>query len=124
MKEYAVKIMSVPDQEYFDIAMKEFKLLEALEHRNVIKVYDIFFNELREKIYIIMEYAGHGCNLTAFIEQHLKREEEGLDDCYIPEDKIRNIVRQLLQGLVYLHSKLVCHRDIKPGNIYVADDLA
>ena len=40
----AVKIMRVPDQELYEIAMKEFRLLEELDHPNVMKVYDIFYN--------------------------------------------------------------------------------
>jgi serine/threonine protein kinase len=30
---------------------------------------------------------------------------------------IRSIIRQVLRGLAYLHSKGVAHRDIKPENI-------
>lgn len=37
--------MRVPDIEYFNIAMKEFKLLdEKLSHPNIIKVYDMYHN--------------------------------------------------------------------------------
>ena len=58
--------MGVPDQEYFDIALREYKLLESLGdgHSNVVRVFDIFFNELKEKIYMVMEYPGHGSNLN------------------------------------------------------------
>lgn len=58
--------MRVPDEEFYDIALKEYKLIESVGqdgeggagHPNVIKVYDIFYNRLREKIFILMEYAG------------------------------------------------------------------
>ena len=44
---YAVKIMRVPDREYFDIAFREFKLIEKIEgNENIVKVYDIFYNTL------------------------------------------------------------------------------
>ena len=63
--------MRVPDQEFFDIALREYKLLESLGegHENIMKVEDIFFNEMHEKVYTIMDYAGKGSNLTTFIEQ-------------------------------------------------------
>ncbi|PZO53705.1 MAG: hypothetical protein DCF15_12590 [Phormidesmis priestleyi] len=36
------------------------------------------------------------------------------------ESEIRAIAKQLLQGLVYLHSKGLVHRDIKPSNIIIS----
>lgn len=67
---YAVKIMRVPDQELYNIAFKEFKLLESLGdgHPNIIKVIDIFYNKLRENMYILMEYVGKGSNLYSYIK--------------------------------------------------------
>lgn len=61
--------MRVPDKEYFDIAMREFRILESLteRHPNVIKVYDIFYNKMQEKIYMLMEYAGEGYDLSVYI---------------------------------------------------------
>ncbi len=39
------------------------------------------------------------------------------------EADIRAIAKQLLQGLVYLHSKGLVHRDIKPSNIVISAQL-
>lgn len=66
---YAVKIMRVPDEEYYNIAMKEFKLIEGLGkgHPNIIKVHDIFYNQMRKKMQILMEYAGDGYDLKKYI---------------------------------------------------------
>lgn len=32
-------------------------------------------------------------------------------------------MRQLLEGIKYIHENNICHRDIKPGNIYITRDL-
>lgn len=50
-----------------------------------------------------MEYFEHGD-----LGQHIKifgRQEE---------ETSREITRQLLEGLVVLHQKQICHRDLKP----------
>lgn len=41
---------------------------------------------------------------------------------HFSEELVRNYTRQLLQGLEYLHSQRVCHRDVKGGNALVTSD--
>lgn len=60
-KTFAVKIMRVPDIEYFNIALKEFNLLdEYLSHPNVIKAHDMYYNSIQEKIFMVLDYPGEG----------------------------------------------------------------
>ena len=67
---YAVKIMRVPDKEFYDIAMQEFKMISELEEcPYIIKVYDIFNNPTQEKMYILMELAGEGMDLSKHIKK-------------------------------------------------------
>jgi tRNA A-37 threonylcarbamoyl transferase component Bud32 len=37
----------------------------------------------------------------------------------LSESVVRNYTRQMLNGLIYLHSKGIIHRDIKPANVLV-----
>lgn len=48
-----------------------------------------------------MEYIKHGD-----LSQYLKNPKTPMD--------AREITRQLLEGLIVLHEKRICHRDIKP----------
>ena len=60
-----------------------------------------------------MEYIPHG-PLKRFIPKNVG----------LPIDVVRAYGAQLVVYLEYLHSGLeVCHRDLKPGNIMIADNL-
>ncbi|OQS06481.1 serine/threonine protein kinase [Thraustotheca clavata] len=63
----------------------------------------------KEKLYIQMEYCG-GKALREVIDQM---------SLYKYEDKIWTLFRQILEAIVYIHSKGVIHRDIKPPNIFL-----
>ena len=38
------------------------------------------------------------------------------------EERARNMFRQIMQGIHFLHENFVCHRDLKPKNILVSMD--
>ena len=86
----------------------EIDLLRATDHPNIIKLYDIFEDNIF--IYLIMEE----CTGGEFFERLAKRAKE--NKMYTEKDGAR-ILKQILQAVNYLHSHGVCHRDLKPENI-------
>lgn len=38
-------------------------------------------------------------------------------DKKLPEEKIQQVMRQIIEGVAYLHGKRFFHRDLKPQNI-------
>lgn len=88
----------------------EAKLLKKLRHSNIVRFYDVRYNE--GKVGLITEYAERGA---------LKK----VLDCGKLDGKPKakqKIMRDILQGLSYLHNNHVIHRDLKPLNIVVAKD--
>ena len=50
------------------------------------------------------------------------KEDEVIADTYKRMDVIKKLSYQFFEGLAFLHSKGVAHRDIKPDNILVDAD--
>ena len=86
----------------------EIKVLEKLNHENIIQLKEVI-REYNGEVFYIFEYCD--CNLLEFIENHKEHNKK------IPEQIIREIILQLTRGLKYLHSKHYLHRDLKPENI-------
>ena len=89
--------------------MGELELLKQLDHTNVLSYKG--FIETKEHINIVLDFVEGGS--LASILGKFGVIPEKLAICYI---------KQILDGLDYLHDRDVIHRDIKCGNILVTKD--
>ncbi|KAI9315893.1 kinase-like domain-containing protein [Dichotomocladium elegans] len=88
----------------FDMVLSEINVLRNLHHPNVIGFYDFF--ESREKFYMVFELATGGELFERLFERGKFTEKDAI-----------SIVRSILLGIEYLHSKNIVHRDMKPENL-------
>ena len=86
----------------------EIKILESLNHENIVKLKEVI-REYNGEVSYIFEFCD--CNLFQFINTHREKNK------IIPEPIIRDIILQITRGLNYLHMKQYLHRDLKPENI-------
>jgi len=104
-----VKVVKATEEEKQD-AKCEANLTLRLNHPHVIKLFGITYvkqrkrrNVMEENLGIVMEKAEHG-SLDEWIGK-------------IDRDKLTKIALGIIDGLEYVHSQKVIHRDIKPKNI-------
>jgi len=89
---------------------REAKAIAALEHPNILPLYD-FGEEALEDLtitYMVMPFCPDG-SLTTWIKQ--RAESTGLQ----PND-IAHLIEQAAEGLQYAHDQQVIHLDVKPSN--------
>lgn len=95
------KLLSRSEQEGFPItALREIKLLKALKHPNIVELLDMAAGP-DSAIYMVFLYMDH--DLTGLLESEATFS--------IPQ--IKCYMKQLLEGLRYLHKCTILHRDVK-----------
>ncbi|CAD8082144.1 unnamed protein product [Paramecium primaurelia] len=105
----AVKITRDTEEEDA-IIKRESKILKDLQHRNIVKVYQtLYFSKTKESI-IIMEYLDGGSLLQLIRNKGT-----------IPEQEVKIYIKQIVEALLFCHSKTFIHRDLKLENIMLVN---
>ncbi len=108
----AVKILKPEfseNEEFLKRFRNESKAIAVLSHPNIVKIYDVGFND--DIQFIVMEYID-GITLKEFIEQQgALRWKDAL-----------HFITQILRALQHAHDRGIIHRDIKPQNIMLFAD--
>jgi serine/threonine protein kinase len=100
LKKLNLNKISEPD---FNLLISELTIHSKLNHPNVVKLYDSVVEN--NDLFIIMEYCPDG-NLFDFMRKNK-----------LSKNQIKNIFKQILKGVEYIHNKDVIIRDLKPENI-------
>ena len=108
----AIKIIDKANksQKLLEYIKTEVEIMKFCKHDNIIKFIDYFENA--DQIFIVQEYLKGG-DLYTYHLDHFKNPSE---------DKLKYIMKQIGNGIKYLHEYGIIHRDIKPQNIMLADE--
>jgi len=99
-----IKVIRADSEKDIEDIIREAELTLRLSHPNVIRLFGIT-RVKPTKLGIVMEEAEHG-SLDKWIGQ-------------MRGDKLMKIALGIIDGLTYVHSQKVIHRDIKPKNIFM-----
>ena len=94
------------DERFRERFLRESRVAAALEHPNVLPIYDA--GEVDGVAYIAMRYVD-GPDLRKLID----------DEGPLPVDRTFSIVKQVGGALDCAHERGLIHRDVKPGNILI-----
>uniref|UniRef100_A0A674IVY8 non-specific serine/threonine protein kinase n=1 Tax=Terrapene triunguis TaxID=2587831 RepID=A0A674IVY8_9SAUR len=87
---------------------REVNILQQILHANIIKLHDVYEN--RTDVVLILELVSGG-ELFDFLAQ-----KESLS-----EEEATRFIKEILDGVNYLHAKKIAHFDLKPENIMLLD---
>nr|XP_054602442.1 striated muscle preferentially expressed protein kinase isoform X1 [Nothobranchius furzeri]XP_054602443.1 striated muscle preferentially expressed protein kinase isoform X1 [Nothobranchius furzeri] len=104
--EYAAKFISTRAKRKLS-ARREMNLLSRLDHERILYFHDAF--EKKNTVIIITELCQE-----ELLDRFTRR-------ATVMESDVRSCIRQLLEGVDYLHQTDIIHLDIKPDNILMAD---
>ncbi|KAF7338272.1 STE11-like protein [Mycena venus] len=110
VKQVELPTGSAPNQErkksMLSALEREIELLKDLQHENIVQY--LYSSLDDDYLNIFLEYVPGG-SVTALLRNYGAFEEP----------LVKNFVRQILEGLNYLHERDIIHRDIKGANILV-----
>ncbi|KAG2448134.1 hypothetical protein HYH02_006719 [Chlamydomonas schloesseri] len=98
------------DPEIKALAKREARVLQNLEHVNIVRLLDAFKSS-SGRVYLVFEF----CERSVF-------EELDANPYGLPSRATKLLAWQLLHAAAYLHQRRVVHRDIKPANILLTGD--
>ncbi|KAI8910040.1 kinase-like domain-containing protein [Powellomyces hirtus] len=105
----AVKQIATSKSGQREVIQKEIDLLRQCSHRNVLQYYGCV--PVGDAMWILTDYCGAG-SVSDCME---------LTQATLTEAQVAVVVGAALEGLAFLHSRSVVHRDLKSANILLTD---
>jgi serine/threonine protein kinase len=111
-EEVAIKFIEKKfvDKQDLMLLAREIDIMKKVGHDNVLRLKEVF--ETDDMIALVMELVTGGELFYKIVEKGSYSEQDAA-----------NIIKQVIQGVAYLHQSGVCHRDLKPENLLCAGEI-
>ncbi|KAF9119348.1 hypothetical protein BGW39_000372 [Mortierella sp. 14UC] len=97
-----------------DLIRGELAILKKLNHINIVKLYEVLDVAAEDTMYMVFELCELGALTEVSVGDKLGK--------IFTDSECRDVFRQMVLGIEYLHEHDIVHRDIKPDNLLRAAD--
>ena len=108
LRTLATKVILIYQPELVSYQLQELQIALSLDHPHLLRCYDAGEAHIKALssscLYLLMELAEET------LENRVQRGN-------IAEEEVEKIIKEIAQGLIYLHEKEQVHLDLKPANI-------
>ncbi|THU73736.1 hypothetical protein C4D60_Mb04t26010 [Musa balbisiana] len=107
-KSHLLKLRVAPSETAMTDVFREVAIMKMLDHPNIVNLIEVIDDPDTDHFYMVLEY----------VEGKWVFEGSGAGN-NLGESTTRRYLRDIVAGLMYLHSHNVVHGDIKPDNLLV-----
>ncbi|XP_031112408.1 serine/threonine-protein kinase GRIK2 [Ipomoea triloba] len=109
-KSHLLKQRVAPSETAMSDVLREVLIMKMLSHPNIVNLFEVIDDPRTDHFYMVLEY----------VEGKWIFEGSGSPGGGLGEVTARRYLRDIVSGLMYLHSHNIIHGDIKPDNLLVS----